>query len=78
MTDGLSSPRGQTSGVSRDIQGFTGSLSCNAGEVQVGFFELMKACWNFGDILGVGRPQLEEMQRIGDAYASSEVPGGDC
>ncbi|MGA2655941.1 MAG: hypothetical protein ABSH34_00310 [Verrucomicrobiota bacterium] len=35
----------------------------------------MKACLNFGDILGVGRPQLEEMQRIGDAYASPDVPG---
>jgi hypothetical protein len=35
----------------------------------------MKACLNFGDILGVGRPQVEELQRIGDAYASPDVPG---
>ncbi len=35
----------------------------------------MKACLNFGDILGVGRPQLEEMQRIADAYASPDIPG---
>lgn len=32
-------------------------------------------CLSFGDILGVGQPQLQEMQRVGDAYASSEVPG---
>jgi hypothetical protein len=35
----------------------------------------MKACLSFGDILGVGRPQVDEMQRIGDAFASAEVPG---
>lgn len=35
----------------------------------------MKACLNFDDILEVGRPQIEEMQRIGDAYANPDVPG---
>ena len=35
----------------------------------------MKACLNFGDILEVGQPQIEEMQRIGDAYAGPDVPG---
>jgi hypothetical protein len=45
------------------------------GRLRQAFFEFMKACLNFGDILGVGRPQLEEMQRIGDAYASPDVPG---
>jgi len=35
----------------------------------------MKACLNFGDILEVGQPQVQEMQRIGDAYESPDVPG---
>ena len=35
----------------------------------------MKACLNFNDILEVGQPQVQEMQRIGDAYASADVPG---
>ena len=35
----------------------------------------MKACLNFSDILGVGQPQVDEMQRIGDAYASPDIPG---
>ena len=35
----------------------------------------MKACLNFSDILGVGRPQVEELQKIGDAYEGPEVPG---
>jgi hypothetical protein len=35
----------------------------------------MKACLNFDDILGVGQPQVDEMQRIGNAYAGPEVPG---
>ncbi|MBU6399597.1 MAG: hypothetical protein KGS61_04715 [Verrucomicrobia bacterium] len=35
----------------------------------------MKTCLSFGDILRVGQPQLAEMQRIGDAYPSPEVPG---
>lgn len=35
----------------------------------------MRACLNFSDILEVGQPQIEEMQRIGDAYASPNDPG---
>ena len=35
----------------------------------------MSACLSFNDILEVGQPQIEEMQRIGDSYASSDVPG---
>ena len=35
----------------------------------------MKACLSFSDILGVGQPQIEEMQRIGDAYPDPNVPG---
>lgn len=35
----------------------------------------MKTCLSFGDILGVGQPQLTEMKRIGDAYPSPDVPG---
>ena len=35
----------------------------------------MKACLSFADILGVGQPQVEEMQRIGDAFASPDLPG---
>ena len=36
---------------------------------------LMSACLDFNDILEVGRPQIEEMQRIGNSYASADVPG---
>lgn len=39
------------------------------------FLWLMKACLDFDDILEVGRPEIEEMQRIGDAYPNAEVPG---
>lgn len=35
----------------------------------------MSACLSFDDILEVGQPQIEEMQRIGDAYAGPDVPG---
>ena len=35
----------------------------------------MKACLNFGEILEVGKPQVQEMQRIGDGYASPDIPG---
>jgi hypothetical protein len=35
----------------------------------------MKACLSFSDILEVGQPQIQEMQRIGDAYPSPDVPG---
>ena len=35
----------------------------------------MKACLNFDDILGLGQPQVQEMQRIGDAYEDPDVPG---
>lgn len=35
----------------------------------------MKTCLGFNDILDVGRPEIEEMQRIGDAYSSAEAPG---
>src|ERR1041385_1332563 len=49
--------------------------SCQWSKAHVKFFELMKACLNFSDILGVGRPQVEELQKIGDAYEGPEVPG---
>lgn len=35
----------------------------------------MKACLSFNDILKVGRPQLQAMQEIGDAYPSADAPG---
>ncbi|MEI6390782.1 MAG: hypothetical protein WCT12_06720 [Verrucomicrobiota bacterium] len=35
----------------------------------------MSVSLNFNDFLGVGQPQIEEMQRIGDAYADPNVPG---
>ena len=35
----------------------------------------MSVCLNFNDFLGVGQPQIEEMQRIGDTYADPNVPG---
>ncbi|MBI4661393.1 MAG: hypothetical protein HY735_21430 [Verrucomicrobia bacterium] len=35
----------------------------------------MKACLSFSDILEVGQPQIQEMQRIGDAYPAADVPG---
>jgi len=35
----------------------------------------MKACLDFNDILAIGRPEIEQMQRIGDSYASPDVPG---
>jgi hypothetical protein len=40
-----------------------------------GLVRLMSACLNFNDVLEVGQPQIREMQRIGDAYADSNVPG---
>jgi len=35
----------------------------------------MKACLNFIDILELGQPQIQEMQRIGDAYPAADAPG---
>ena len=35
----------------------------------------MSACLEFSDILEVGRPQIEEMRRIGNSYASADAPG---
>src|SRR4029079_5966120 len=35
----------------------------------------MKACLSFNDILEVGKPQIQAMQSIGDAYSNAEVPG---
>lgn len=35
----------------------------------------MKACLSFGDILEVSRPQIAEMERIGNLYPDSEAPG---
>ena len=35
----------------------------------------MKPCLSFGDILDVGQPQIEEMERIGNSYSSADVPG---
>jgi hypothetical protein len=38
----------------------------------------MKACLNFNDILEVGQPQVQEMQRIGDGYPNADVPGASA
>lgn len=35
----------------------------------------MKASLDFNDILAVGEPEIEQMQRIGDAYANADEPG---
>lgn len=35
----------------------------------------MKACLSFDEVLALGQPQLLEMQRVGDAYPSADVPG---
>gem|GEM_PF-2073041 len=35
----------------------------------------MTACLSFRDIMEVGRPQIEEMRRIGDAYPDANAPG---
>ena len=35
----------------------------------------MSACLSFSDFLEVGRPQIQEMQRIGDSYPAADVPG---
>lgn len=35
----------------------------------------MKACLSFAEILEVNRPQITEMQRIGNSYPSAEAPG---
>jgi len=35
----------------------------------------MRACLDFNDILAVGQPKIDELQRIGDAYANAQVPG---
>src|SRR5262245_15298393 len=55
--------------------GAFGKVSCKARRLRVSSLERMKACLNFGDILEVGRPQVEEMQRIGDSFTIAEVPG---
>ena len=38
----------------------------------------MKACLDFDDILELGRPQIQEMQRIGEAYPTADVPGASA
>ncbi len=35
----------------------------------------MKACLGFEDIVGVGQPQIGEMERLGDYYPSQDSPG---
>ena len=35
----------------------------------------MKACLSFNDILEVGKPQIQAMQSIGDAYPTADAPG---
>src|SRR5438132_8934348 len=35
----------------------------------------MKACLSFDEVLELGQPPLLEMERVGDAYASADVPG---
>src|SRR5512138_1333865 len=35
----------------------------------------MKACLGLEDILGVGQPQIGEMERLGDHYPSEDSPG---
>jgi hypothetical protein len=35
----------------------------------------MKACLNFEDILQVGQPRIEEMERVGNFYPSADTPG---
>jgi len=35
----------------------------------------MKACLSFDEVLELGQPQIMEMQRVGEAYVSAEVPG---
>ncbi len=35
----------------------------------------MKACLSFHDILECGRPQIDEMQKVGDSYSSREEEG---
>ena len=35
----------------------------------------MNACLDFNDILQVGQPQIEEMERIGNFYPSADMPG---
>ncbi len=35
----------------------------------------MKQCLSFGDIVDVGQPQIDEMERIGNYYPSADVPG---
>lgn len=35
----------------------------------------MKQCLDFSDILAVGQPEVDQMQRIGEAYASADEPG---
>jgi hypothetical protein len=34
----------------------------------------MKTCVNFGELIAIHRPQIEEMQRVGEAFAGSEAP----
>ena len=36
---------------------------------------LMKGCLSFTDILDVGRPQIAETQRVGDAFPGPDTPG---
>lgn len=35
----------------------------------------MKTCLSFSDILEVNRPQIQEMERLGNFYPSAESPG---
>jgi len=34
----------------------------------------MKACLSFSDIVEFGRPQIDEMKRVGDSYPGPETP----
>ena len=35
----------------------------------------MKTCVSFDDLLQINRPQIDEMQRIGDSFSDPNVPG---
>jgi hypothetical protein len=35
----------------------------------------MKPCVSFDDLLQINRPQIDEMQRIGDSFSDPNVPG---
>ena len=35
----------------------------------------MATCLNFEDILEIGRPQLEQLQQVGDSFPTADAPG---